>query len=139
MNLSIIVPYHKEGREFITTTIDNIESTIDVDKYEIIVVDDGSDAKKRWFPSSVHFIKHISNLGVGAAFDTGVNAAISNNIILMGCDIRFKANQWASQMIEEIRNHPKGFTCSACINLNAEKPENLDLDFRRKISMFKMS
>jgi glycosyltransferase involved in cell wall biosynthesis len=133
--ISIIVPYHLEGREFILETIACIESTIDVDTYEIIVVDDGSDLQKSWLPGHVRMLKHIHNQGVGAAFDTGVSVAQYDNLFLMGDDIRFLPNKWASQIIKEIEDHPKAFTCTSCVNLNRERPENMDIEKRRLISV----
>lgn len=133
--ISIIIPYHFEGKDFILETIEGIQSTIDVDPYEIIVVDDGSDLQKSWLPDSVHVMKHIRNEGVGKAFDTGVSVAQYDNLFLMGDDIRFAPNNWASKIVEEIQKHPKAFTCTSCVNLNREKPENMDIEKRKKISV----
>ena len=82
MNLSIIIPYHEEGIEFITTTIKSIRETIDVENYEIIVVDDFS---KEPLPEidDVKIFRHTENKGVGAAFDTGVIFAESENLFLI--------------------------------------------------------
>ena len=120
MTLSIIIPYHDEGLEFITTTIKSIRDTIDVENYEIIVVDDFS---KDPLPEidDIKILRHTENKGVGAAFDTGVIFAESEKLFLMGSDIRFIKNKWASQMIQEIENYPKSFTCTSCVALIAGK------------------
>jgi len=114
--LSLIIPYHEDGKEFILTTISQIVDTIDVLPYEIIVVDDGSDTPLEL--EGVKVIRHPSNLGVGASFDTGVKAALYNNIILMGDDIRFIKNAWASKMLAHIQRNPKAFICAACVKIN---------------------
>jgi glycosyltransferase involved in cell wall biosynthesis len=147
--LSIIIPYHNEGRPFIETTIAQIWKTIDVSPYEIIVVDNGSTIPLEL--GDVKMIRHDINKGVGAAFDSGVGRAIYENLILMGCDIRFDNNGWASKMLAEIEANPKSLICSKCIGLNlysrccneiiqvsgicskCNKPaiDNMDISYRR--------
>jgi len=131
MKLSIIIPYHDEGLEFITTTINSIKETIDVEPYEIIVVDDFSDEPLQEI-EDVIIIRHTQNSGVGAAFDTGVQIAKSDNLFLMGSDIRFVKNQWTSQIVQEIENYPTAFTCTSCVALTAR---NLNIEERRKINV----
>lgn len=131
MNLSIIIPYHDEGLEFITTTINSIKETIDVENYEIIVVDDFSDVPLVDI-DGVRIFRHTINKGVGAAFDTGVFFAESENLFLMGSDIRFIKNNWSSQIIEEIDKYPTAFTCTSCVALTADK---MDINERRLINV----
>lgn len=133
-NLSIIIPYHQEGEMFLMDGINQIMDTIDVSDYEIIVVDDGSAIPLRDLPG-IKVIRHNVNKGVGVAFDTGTAAAQSDNIFLAASDIRYIKNNWASQMVKEIQEQPKAFICTSCVNLNAEKPENLDITKRRLISV----
>jgi glycosyltransferase involved in cell wall biosynthesis len=131
--LSIVVPYHNEGLEFISTTIRSIQDTIDVHPYEIIIVDDHSNTPLSPI-EGVTILRHDKPKGVGQAFDTGVREAKSDNLFLMGSDIRFIPNQWASNMIGEINKHPKAFTCTTCIGLNAESEEGMDINKRRNRS-----
>jgi len=131
MKLSIIIPYHEEGLDFITTTINSIRETIDIDTYEIIVVDDFSDIPLENIDNT-KILRHNENLGVGAAFDTGVKFARSENIFLMGSDIRFEKNKWASQIIQEIEFYPSAFTCTSCVALSAD---NLDINERRLVNV----
>jgi len=118
--LSIIIPVHNEGTEFVAETIRTIKESIDV-TYEIIIIDDFSDIPVK-IPD-VRVIRHESNKGVGAAFDTGVKVARSKNIFLMGCDVRFAKNQWASKMIGEIKKHPKSLICTSVVSLWSHEPE----------------
>lgn len=131
MKLSIIIPYHQEGLEFITATVNSIKETIDVEPYEIIIVDDCS-KKPLENIEDVKIIRHPKNAGVGSSFDTGVRAAKSENLFLMGSDIRFIKNKWASQMVEEIEKYPKSFTCTSCVALTAEK---MDINERRLVNV----
>jgi glycosyltransferase involved in cell wall biosynthesis len=127
MSLSIIVPYHNEGRDFIKTTIDSIIESIDLTEYEIIVVDDCSETPLDKI-DNVTVIRHEQNLGVGAAFDTGVKESKYENLFIMGSDIRFIPNNWATQIIKEIELYPKSFTCTSCVALTAD---NMDINKRR--------
>lgn len=111
--VSIIIPYHNEGREFIENTLTMLYDTIDIKDYEVIIVDDGSDKPLR-IPGP-RIIRHLKNLGVGAAFDTGVSAARGEYIFLMGCDILFEANNWASNMVAAVNEHPNSLVCSSVV------------------------
>lgn len=126
MKLSIIIPYHNECKTFISATISQIKNTIDFPDYEIIVVDDCSDDPLSL--NGVTVIRHTTNKGVGAAFDTGVAHAASDNLMLMGSDIRFINNGWSSQLVKEIEDHQKAFTCTSCVGLNENE---MDISKRR--------
>ena len=131
MKLSIVITYHNEGKEFILTTINSIRNTIDVDDYEIIVVDDCSDIPLKEI-NNVTILRHNVNKGVGASFDTGVKIAKSENLFIIGSDIRFIKNKWASQIINEINNYPSSFTCTSCIAISAK---NMNIEERRLVNV----
>jgi len=114
LQASIIIPYYNDV-ETLRGTIKSLYDTIDIDKFEVIVVCDGG--KERFedkMPLNMRHIEHFVNLGVGAAFDTGVNAARSENILLMGADIRFKDNGWASRMLKIVEKQDKALVCTGC-------------------------
>lgn len=116
---SIIITRHNEDRAFVTECLDQILSTIDIEDYEIIIVDDCSDTELQLGPAyeQVRVICNKHNVGVGRSFDNGVHAANGDNLIIMACDIRFVSNKWASRLIEEIDSHPKSFVCTPCVTL----------------------
>jgi glycosyltransferase involved in cell wall biosynthesis len=122
MKLSIIIAYHNEGRDFVLQTLESIKSTIDISDYEIMVVDDASEIPLEDI-DGVRILRHIINKGVGAAFDTGVLFAKSKNLFLMGCDIRFTSNNWASKMLTEIENNPKSLICTSVVPLQKNYPD----------------
>lgn len=126
MKLSIIIPYHNEGEKFIRETVSQISRTIDFRDYEVIIVDDGSTMPLK-DAAGARIIRHDENTGVGAAFDTGVKHATSENLMLMGADIRFAKNRWATMLLDEIENNPEAFTCTTCVGLNES-----DMDFERR-------
>ena len=134
--ISVIIPYHNEGLDFISATINSIKDTIDV-SYEIIVVDDCSEKALGSISGAwedlpgITILRHRKPKGVGQAFDTGVKKAKAENLFLMGSDIRFIPNNWASKMIEEIDNHPKAISCTTCVGLNSETEEGMDMNVRR--------
>jgi glycosyltransferase involved in cell wall biosynthesis len=121
MDLSIIISYHQEGLNFIKETINLIQNTIDISDYEIIVVDDYSDRPIKL--EGVKVIRHVRNYGVGAAFDTGIGMAQSDNIWWQGADIRFASNNWASKMIKALDENPKSLICTSVVHLSAGTPD----------------
>lgn len=120
--ISIIFPIHNESKELVQETIDNIKSTVHVN-HEIIIVDDSSDEILSF--NDVKLIRHEENKGVGQAFDTGVKYAKYDNLILMGCDMRFEDNGWAENLLKEMTEYPKSITCTACVNYKPDKPFSL--------------
>ncbi len=114
---SIIITYHNEPLSVLNECLEQIKSTIDISDYEIIVVDDCSD--KPLLIEGVTVLRNSTNLGVGRSFDAGVKIAKGENLIIMACDIRFVANKWASQLVNEIETYPKSITCTCCVGLNA--------------------
>lgn len=129
--LSIIISVHNEGANFVSETIQTIKESIDI-SYEIIVVDDGSDIPV--VIPGVRNIWHKSNNGVGAAFDSGARAARSKNIFLMGCDVRFVKNGWASKMVAEIKKHPKSLICTSVVSLWSH---DKDMTFEKSRKLWK--
>jgi len=126
--LSIIVPMHGEDLAFLEATIESVKQTVDV-TYEIICVDDCSSPPIKI--DGVKMLRHDTHKGVGQAFDTGVAEAKSDNLFLMGSDIRFLPNNWASESIAEADKHPKAITCTTCIGINKD---DMDIESRRNRS-----
>jgi len=131
--LSILIPYHQEGKSFITDTIRSIKETIDVELFEILVIDDGSKVPLE-IDEGVRVIYHSENKGVGQAFRTGIDAAKYEHIFLQGSDIRYIKNQWASKMMAEIDQHPKSLICTTCVGLNGIDKDGMDFEKRRQKS-----
>lgn len=126
MDLSIIITYHNEGALFLRECLDQIRATIDVENYEIIVVDDCSAVPL--VADGFTLVRHSKNKGVGAAFDSGMKYASSENVIIMACDIRFMDNGWASKTLKEIQAHPKAITCTSCVAISSDI---MDPDIRK--------
>jgi glycosyltransferase involved in cell wall biosynthesis len=123
--LSIVIPYFNDVDTLIGT-LNSLHATIDIDKFEVIVVNDGSQYVLPQEIIDQYDINHISqfvNLGVGQAFDLGVRNAQSENIILMGADIRFEENGWATRMLQIIDKSPKAIVCTTCKSNATERRE----------------
>ena len=127
--LSIIFPFHNEPQSFIEDTVRSIRETVDVDA-EIIIADDHSHTPLKAIPE-VTIVRQTTHLGVGQAFNLGVQHAQSDNLFLMGSDVRFLNNQWASKMVKEMDAYPKAFTCATCVGLNQESPEGMNIEQRQ--------
>jgi len=126
MGISIIIAYHNEGILFIEETVRQIRETADIEPYEIIIVDDYSATPIEI--SGVTMLRHTHGMGVGAAFDTGIMAAKYDNVIIMGCDIRFTHNGWMSKLLMSIKNNPQSIICTQLAILDGEKKGGLDYD-----------
>jgi len=99
MKLVVLIPAFNEE--------DNIEKVIasiprkikEIDKVEILVIDDGSTDRTYDFAikaGSDKVVSHTKNLGVGAAFMTGIRNAIMMNadiVVSFDADSQFNANQ----------------------------------------------
>jgi len=109
MKLVILVPAYNEE--------DNIQKTIlsiprqirGIDKIEVLVVDDGSTDKTSDIALNAgadKIVSHQRNLGVGAAFMTGIRNAIMMNadiVVTLDADSQFNSNQ-IPEMIVPILN-----------------------------------
>jgi glycosyltransferase involved in cell wall biosynthesis len=86
-NVSIIIPAYNEETG-IKSTLESLVAGKYHEKYEIIVVDDGSTDKTReiceGFP--VRVISHSVNKGYGAALKTGIRKSTSDRVAFMDSD-----------------------------------------------------
>jgi glycosyltransferase involved in cell wall biosynthesis len=131
--LSIVIAFHEEPLSFIMEAVNQIKETIDVDPYEIIIVDDGS-KKPLGDIEGVKVLRQKTNLGVGQALRRGIIEAQSENVWFMGSDIRFIKNNWASKMIKALNDNPKALIATACVGLNNESKEGMDMNVRKNRS-----
>jgi glycosyltransferase involved in cell wall biosynthesis len=109
--------------------VDQVRATANLPEYEIIIVDDHSDVPLPEINGAI-IIRHDKNKGVGQSFDTGVRHARGENLILMACDMRFIANDWANKLVKVIEDNPKSLICTTCVGLNHE---NMDFEKRRNV------
>ncbi|HDR67723.1 MAG TPA: glycosyltransferase family 2 protein [Bacteroidaceae bacterium] len=101
---SVIIPAYNEGEAIGATLQQMIDLKLDR-KYEIIVVDDGSNDETcnvaQSFPVKV--LRHNVNKGYGAALKTGIRNAQGGNVIFMDSDGQHSPDAIAK--IEELLEH----------------------------------
>ncbi len=93
IKLSIVIPVYNEYRaiDSVCTNIKQILHNIKA-KYEIIIVDDGSNNKTKEILKSlksnkgIKIIEHPYNIGYGAALKTGINSAQYETILMLDGD-----------------------------------------------------
>lgn len=104
--LSAIIPVYNEEK-----TIDKILNIIDsikIDK-EIIAIDDCSSDRSRDILeklniSGLRIISHTKNLGKGAAFKTGLEAAKGDIIIIQDADLEYNPNDYYKLIAPIVNN-----------------------------------
>ena len=90
------------------------------DGVHIIVVDDGSFVPLQ-VPSGISLIRHPRNYGVGAAFNTGVRACTTEQIVLMGADV-IPDDGWHDKAVALLDNHPMSLICTGCSGFSDNQP-----------------
>ena len=93
--LSVIVPAYNE-QQAIASVLDELKSVLDggVERYELIVVDDGSTddtAKAVQQQDTVKLIRHPYNRGYGASLKTGISKASGDTILIVDGDGTYQA------------------------------------------------
>ncbi len=101
MKLGIIIPALNEEKK-IASTIKKIPNKMSsIQEIKILVIDDGSidNTKKEAISAGAEVISHNQNKGVGVAFQTGLNWALSHDVDLLvniDADGQFGANDIAT-------------------------------------------
>lgn len=132
-NLSIVIPAYNEGMLVEETLAEVLLAATDLDDFEVIFVNDGSsddtaacmDALAEKHPK-VRVIHHEVNLGLGAAYNTGVHAAMQPFVILVPGD-----NCFAAESLRFLFSHVGSADIIIPFHLNADVARPF---FRRFIS-----
>ncbi len=123
--VSVVIP-NKDDANLLPEVVKRLNSGIKQSRFEIIIVDDGSQEPPHMSifegATNVTIIYKPVNRGVGQAFDTGVQAAQSDTILLLGSDVLVKYRTWLDDVKRNVRERPKAFTCAACVGVN---PDNM--------------
>jgi len=110
--LSIIIPYMND-EQYLETTIPVLLNGIKNKDAEVIIIDNGSFSPLQVSYPKVRVIRNQKNIGVGGAFNQGVELAQSNRLILMGCDVMTRRG-WYNRVIKTLDEHP--FTIFNCVS-----------------------
>ncbi|HLA21904.1 MAG TPA: glycosyltransferase family 2 protein [Nitrosopumilaceae archaeon] len=110
MKLVVLIPAFNEEPNIEESVLGIPRKIMGVDKVEVLVVDDGSrdkTAELAFNAGADKVISHKRNMGVGAAFMTGIRNAISMNadvVVTVDADSQFDSNQ-IPEIIVPILNH----------------------------------
>lgn len=101
------------------------------DKYEIIVVNDGSDdifliSEDNAAARNIKVLNRNINLGVGDAFDWGVSVAKGEYIILMGADVYVGRKGWVAEAIKSFNESMYAGMGIMCFANIAHSGEDID-------------
>ncbi len=99
--VSILIPSYNNGRYIRAAIISCLEQTYP--HIEVIVIDDGSEDNtqsvvKDIEDDRVFYIKHEQNLGVSAAFNTGVQKSTGEYVAFLGADDLYEKDKVAEQL-----------------------------------------
>lgn len=107
---SIIIPCYNEEKDIYRCLNSIYEQTLSKEKYEVIVIDDGSN------DSSISIIKQFESklfcsnrLGVGGARNVGINNAKGEYIILLDADDYLYGNDVLEKLDNKLNNHDIAF------------------------------
>ena len=110
MKLVVLIPAFNEESNIEESVLGIPRKIMGVDKVEVLVVDDGSrdkTAELAFNAGADKVVSHKRNMGVGAAFMTGIRNAISMNadvVVTVDADSQFDSNQ-IPEIIVPILNH----------------------------------
>ena len=117
MKLVVIIPALDEEATVARVIGDVPRAVPGVDEVEVVVVDDGSTDRTGELATAAgaHVVRHPTNLGVGAAFGTGIRAALERGadlIVNMDADGQFEPGD-ISRLVEPVVTGEAGFvTCT---------------------------
>jgi glycosyltransferase involved in cell wall biosynthesis len=133
-SISLFFPCYNEEANVETQTLKSIDVLSSVtDDYEVIIVNDGSkdrtreiaDSLVQQYPTEVKVIHHPTNLGYGAALQSGFRAASKNLVFYTDGDGQFDI----SEMPALLKFIPE-FDIVSCYRLNRQD------GFMRKVNAF---
>lgn len=123
--ITIIMPFLNEGKEP-EKTIESIYETAPKSKFDIIVIDDGSNS----FPNindvtqmelcsrfqDVQYVKNKKRIGVDGSRQIGVNLAKTPYIFIIDAHMRF-SHGWLDKILDCAAREPKTLWCTTCLAL----------------------
>jgi len=120
--ISIIIPSVNEGEQMIKT-VQSIQDTVPKGKYEIIVINDGSDTWEK-IPG-VTTIHHEITQGRPVSVHEGVEKAKYEAILILNARMRFTEG-WLDKYIDHLNKYPEGLVCATCVYLSYGDEEITD-------------
>jgi len=100
MKLSVIIPALDDEKP-LGMILPHLMDEMPADESEIIIIDNGSWNELKMDHPLIKIIRNRRNVGVGMAFNQGVETAQSENIVLMGADV-IPNEGWYSRVLETL-------------------------------------
>jgi glycosyltransferase involved in cell wall biosynthesis len=137
MKILVAIPAYNEEAKIAETLNSILLNTTDSHDFDVLVVDDGSTDKTFKIASSINdprirVIRHLRNLGLGAAFKSAVKSALSTGadiMVTIDADGQFDSSQ-IKQFISSIENSGSDMVTGSRF---LEKSELIDMPIMRNI------
>jgi GT2 family glycosyltransferase len=105
--IDIIIPFHNE-HNLVSRLIESIFNSVRTNRYQINLVDDGSDNESfinslSKIPGVVSY-RHEKQRGFGAAVNTAIQKTKQPYILILHSDVVVKGNTWLSKLGETYNN-----------------------------------
>lgn len=124
IDLSIVMAFRNEGSEP-EMTVRSILETCANSRIEILVINDCSDEEKDFSPyPRVRYIRNRERLGITASRDLGVDAAGSENILMIDAHMRFGKDNWLKKGMDAIEKNTSSIICTKSVDIGSA---NFDL------------
>lgn len=109
--ISVIIPAYNEETG-IQSTLESLVAGKYHEKYEIIVVDDGSDDRTKEICESfpIRVVSHTVNKGYGAALKTGIRKATADKVVFMDSDGQHNP-KYLDQLVEMLDDYEMVIGC----------------------------
>ena len=121
IDLSIVMPFRNEGSEP-GMTVKSILETCASPDVEILAINDCSD-KDPEFPYCSHpqvrYIQNKERLGVTVCRDFGVDAAKSDNVLIIDGHMRFRKDNWLEKGIAAIQDDPESIFFTRSVDIGS--------------------
>jgi len=122
MKVSVIIPYLNDF-EILNKTLSYLMKEVSEKHGEVIIIDNGS-FEPLVLPEDprIRIINNRRNIGVGGAFNQGVEMAKANKVVLMGCDT-IPQEGWFDRVQETLKwNRNAIFNCVSSGYTGNQKP-----------------
>jgi len=131
--VSVVIAYHNDVADLMET-LDSLYDTMNIDPWEVIVVNDGGRNKLKEKRRNLIHIDNPINLGVGRSFDIGVGVAQYDTIFISCADITHPNSDYVEKMYSSVQDNPKSLICTTTCSYQNPHIRNYGADILFKIT-----
>lgn len=141
VGVSVIIPFCNDD-ELIYRVVDNLCASVDTSRFEIIIVNDGSNygsgafrpiEAHTFYQPNVRVINNPVSFGVGYSFDRGIENANGNIVILTASDVFPRKGVWLDRVINAVQGNPNTLGCAVSVGLS---PVQMDMGIDKLIRRY---